>query len=108
MKNNDCFNTFLYRETGIKHTEKGKGCEDNISTAYSEKNGVKVVTLSDGAGSYENAAIGSEMCSRIAAGLIASKFDLIYNLDSETSASYIIKEVRTPLEEEAKKNGNEL
>ena len=102
------FSTVLYKETGIKHIEKGKGCEDNVYTAFSEKNGVKVVTLSDGAGSYENAAIGSEMTSKISAELFANKFDLLFDLDSETASRYIIKEVRTPLEEIAKQSDNDL
>ena len=58
MKDNQYFSTVMYRETGIKHLEKGKGCEDNVYTTYSADSGVKSISLSDGAGSYSNAAVG--------------------------------------------------
>lgn len=108
MKDNQYFSTVMYRETGIKHLEKGKGCEDNVYTAYSADSGVKSISLSDGAGSYSNAAVGSETVSKLSAQLFANKFDLLYALDSETASNYIIKEVRSPLEEMAKLSGNDL
>lgn len=108
MKIKDFFNTVTYRETGVKHLEKGKGCEDNVYKSFSNETGVKVIALSDGAGSYENAAIGSETASRVAAGLIAHKFNLLYDLDSETAASYILREVTIPLRILAEETGKDL
>ena len=69
---------------------------------------MKSISLSDGAGSYSNAAVGSETVSKLSAQLFANKFDLLYALDSETASNYIIKEVRSPLEEMAKLSGNDL
>ena len=106
--NNSLFSSIIYRETGLSHIEKGKGCEDNVFSAFSSTSGVKAVSLSDGAGSYCNAAIGSELTSKISAELFVDKFDLLFDLDSETASKYIIKEIRTPLEEMAKQSGNDL
>lgn len=108
MKEKSIFNTVLYKETGIKHIEKGKGCEDSVFTSFSSESGVKAISLSDGAGSYSNAAIGSYTVSRISAEFLANKFDLLYDLDSETASDYIIKEVKSPLEELAQQSGNDL
>lgn len=108
MVKKSLFSSVLYKETGVRHIDKGKGCEDNVYTAFSDESGVKVVSLSDGAGSYSNAAIGSEIVSEISAELLAKKFDLLFDLDSETAADYIIKEVRSPLEEKARQSGNDL
>ena len=108
MKKIDYLGSIIFRETGIRHEEKKKSCEDNVYTAFSKDTGVKVVTLSDGAGSYKNAAIGSEYASRIAADLIANKFNLLYELDCETTAQYILKEIRNHLGEEAKIRGDEI
>lgn len=108
MREKIFFNTIMYKETGIKHLDKGKGCEDNVYSAFSDASGVKAISLSDGAGSYSNAAIGSETVSKISAELFANKFDLLYDLDNETASNYIIKEVRSPLEEFAQQSGNDL
>lgn len=108
MKNNSHFSAIIYRETGLSHIDKGKECEDNVYSAFSNSSGVKTVSLSDGAGSYKNAGIGSEITAKISAELFANKFDLIYDLDNDTASKYIINEIRTPLEELAKQSGSEL
>lgn len=108
MKNKSYFFSVTHRETGARHIRKGKGCEDNVYTVFSEKTGVKTVALSDGAGSCKNAAIGSAITSEVAAKLLAEKFNMIYSLDSETAAEYITKGIVAPLEQEARKSGNEL
>jgi len=108
MKNNSFFSSITYKETGLSHLNKGKSCEDNVYSSFSEESGVKAVALSDGAGSYSNAAIGSEIASKTSAELFAQKFDLLFELDSETASKYILNEIRTPLEEMSKKSGNDL
>jgi len=108
MAKNNSFSSITYKETGLSHIKKGKGCEDNVYTAFSAESGAKAISLSDGAGSYSNASIGSEIVSKISAELLANKFDLLYDLDSETASNYIIKEVRSPLEDLVHQSGNDL
>lgn len=108
MKNNSLFSAITYKETGLRHIKKGKGCEDNVYYTFSDKSGVKVITLSDGAGSYSNAAIGSELSSRIAGDFIAEKFDLLYDLDRETTGEFILHEILSTLNTLANKSGNDL
>jgi len=91
------FNTVLYKETGVHHIEKGKGCEDNIFRTVCSKTGVTVVTLSDGAGSCKNAAVGSEITSKVAAEQVAHNFDLLYNLSDAEIANFILKKVNLAL-----------
>lgn len=108
MKISNYFSSVLYRETGIRHLEKGKGCEDYVSTAYAPETGVKAVALSDGAGSYKNAAIGSEIVAAVAAKLFAEQFDHLYKLDQETASDYILQEVLQPLKELSHQNHCDL
>ena len=102
------FASVLYRETGRQHLEAGKGCEDAVSSCYAKETGVQAISLSDGAGSYENAALGAELTAKTAAAFLAEKFELLYELDEETAAAFLLKKVRTPLEAEAAKSGKDL
>ena len=90
------------------HIKDGRDCEDNICRSYEVQSGVSVIALSDGAGSYVNAGIGSKIAVKIAADLLAQKFNLFYELDDDTASSYILREVTTALRAEAERKSAEL
>ena len=101
------FKTVLYKETGTRHVERNKNCEDNVFRYISE-NGITSIALSDGAGSYKYAEKGSEITARMAATFMSEKFERLYSLDNETIADYVIREVLIPLREEAEKQGEDI
>ena len=107
MERKTLFKTILYKETGSRHIERNKNCEDNVFRYISE-NGITSIALSDGAGSYKNAEKGSEITARMAATFMAKKFERLYGLDNETIADYVIREVLIPLGEEAEKQGEDI
>ncbi len=104
----DFFHTNLFRETGTSHLRKGRPCEDHVARASSEDHLVKVIALADGAGSYRNAELGARIVSETAAQMIAKKFDVLYALDEETAAQYILQETTAPLRERVRQTGGEL
>jgi serine/threonine protein phosphatase PrpC len=108
MKKKDYFNSVLHKETGERHLAGGKGCEDSVYTSFSKETGVKTISLSDGAGSYSNAAIGSEITSEVSAEVMTKDFELLYGMNDAEAARYIISKVRKPLENKAKLSGNDL
>lgn len=85
MERKTLFKTILYKETGSRHIERNKNCEDNVFRYISE-NGITSIALSDGAGSYKYAEKGSEITARMAATFMAKKFERLYGLDNETIA----------------------
>ena len=105
MENNTAFRSVLFRRTGTMHIKDGKDCEDSVSRNYDAQSGVTAVALSDGAGSYAKAAIGSDITSRCAAELLVQKFDLLYELDDDTVSSYILREVTAALQTAADRDG---
>lgn len=107
MDSNILFKKIIYKETGIGHIEHNKNCEDNVCS-YTAKDGVASISLSDGAGSYRYAEIGSKITSEIAATFMADKFDRLYGLDSDTIADYVLHEVLIPLKDVAKEKNEEL
>lgn len=107
MERKTLFKTVSYKETGTRHIEHNKNCEDNVFR-YIAENGITSIALSDGAGFYKYAEKGSEIASRVAATFMAEKFERLYSLDNETAAGYIIHEVLIPLNEEAEKQGEDI
>lgn len=104
MKKTTLFSTCLHKEIGIMHQLKGKGCEDAVARYVSEETGVTTAVVSDGAGSCEHAAAGSAIVSETASKLMTEKFELIWKLDQETAAEYLIRQLCKPLERAAKEN----
>lgn len=102
MERKNLFKTVLYRETGTRHIDHNKNCEDNVFR-YTSEGGITAVSLSDGAGSYKYAEKGSEITSRVAATFMAEKFERLYSLDKETAADYVIHEVLISIKEESEK-----
>lgn len=101
------FKRIMYRETGLRHIERGKTCEDNVFS-YTAKDGVTSISLSDGAGSYKYAEIGSKISSEIAATFMAEKFNRLYELDKDTITEYILHEVLIHIKEVATEKNVEL
>lgn len=62
-------------QQGVAHKAAGVVCQDK--TVYLERDGIYVMTLSDGAGSRELAHFGAEIITRIAAEVIVTKFKVI-------------------------------
>lgn len=108
MENNTTFRTVLFRKTGAMHIKDGKDCEDSVSRSYETQSGISVVALSDGAGSYAKAGIGSDITARSAAELLAQKFNLLYELDDDTASNYILREITAALRTEAERDGATL
>lgn len=100
------FKTITYKETGIRHIERGKACEDSVFN-YTAKDGVTSIALSDGAGSYKYAELGSKITSEVAAKFMAEKFDRLYELDKDTIVEYIQHEILVPINEAAAEKDEE-
>lgn len=101
------FKSVIYKTVGVRHIERNKPCEDSVFN-YSSKEGVISVSLSDGAGSYKYAAIGSDIVTRTSATFIAEKFNRLYELDSDTIAEYVLHEVLIPIKEAASSKNEEI
>ena len=102
------FDVVTYKEVGSSHLRHGRSCEDNVYSAFSEADGVRVITLSDGAGSYENAERGSEITSRIAAELLAERFEELYSLEADCTAKCILQAVNDSVSREAQSCGKDI
>jgi len=90
------------------HIKDGKDCEDSVSRSYDAQSGVSAIALSDGAGSYAKAGIGSDITAKFATELLAQKFNLLYELDDDTTSSYILREITAALRTEAERDGTAL
>ena len=101
------FKSIIYKTIGVRHKEQNKICEDNVFS-YSSDNGVISVSLSDGAGSYKYASIGSEITTKVSASFLAEKFDRLYKLDNDTIAEYVLHEVLNPIKEIALAKNEEI
>lgn len=102
------FKTVLYRETGLRHIDRGKYCEDNVYRTVCRENGVTVVTLSDGAGSCSNAATGSEITCRVAGEELAQNFDMLYIYHDTKTADYLLGKINLALLERAQSDGEDI
>ena len=75
---------------GQKHKNRGVPCEDySLAT---EKNGVSVVVVSDGAGGkeYTHARFGSKITCETVSELLVNHFDAVYNENREAAIKNII------------------
>jgi serine/threonine protein phosphatase PrpC len=63
---------------GTDHVQSGLPCQDK--TAYANGNGVRVIVLSDGAGSKKNSDLGAEIATKTIAKLVMENFDDYYLL----------------------------
>ena len=61
---------------GTDHVQSGLPCQDK--TAYASKNGVRVIVLSDGAGSKKNSDLGADIATKTIAQLVVDNFDKYY------------------------------
>lgn len=61
---------------GTDHVQSGLPCQDK--TAYASQEGVRVIVLSDGAGSKKNSDLGAEIATKTIAELVAKNFDEYY------------------------------
>ena len=93
---------------GIDHVKSGLPCQDR--TAYAMKNGVRVIVLSDGAGSKKNSDLGADVTTKTAAKMLSERFDeyflLLENepIRGNKLAKEIVKEVYKNLNEVAAQN----
>ena len=93
---------------GIDHVQSGLPCQDK--TAYANKNGVRVIVLSDGAGSKKNSDLGAEVTTNTVAKMMSENFDEYYlMLENEpvrgnVLAKEIVKEVYKNLNDVASEN----
>lgn len=104
MKYKNIFGTCLYKEIGASHRLYGKRCEDSVARAFVKETGVTAVVVSDGAGSCKHADVGSSIVAETAVKLVSEKFELIWKLDEETSAKYMINEICIPINRVACEN----
>jgi len=95
---------------GKDHVQSGLPCQDK--TAYAMKDGVRVVVLSDGAGSKKNSDLGAQVTTETIANLVAENFDEYYvKLENEplkgnVLAKELLKEVYKNLNQTASENDN--
>jgi Serine/threonine protein phosphatase len=99
------FGACVHKETGKKHINVNKECEDSVAKSFCSNNGVISIALSDGAGSYEHSLAGSSIAVEYASKTLSSEFDAIWNMEEEEAAIYIIEKVCLPMERAAKANG---
>lgn len=93
---------------GTDHVKSDLPCQDK--TAYAMKDGVRVIVLSDGAGSKKNSDLGAEVTTKTVAKMLSEKFDEYYlMLENEpvrgnVLAKEIVKEVYKNLNKTASEN----
>lgn len=95
---------------GKDHISSGLPCQDR--TAYMQKNGVRVIVLSDGAGSKKNSDLGAEITTQTVCKMLLDRFDdyflLLENepVRGNKLAREIVKEVYQNLNQKAQEEGN--
>jgi hypothetical protein len=93
---------------GIDHVQSGLPCQDK--TSYESKDGVRVIVLSDGAGSKKNSDLGADVTTKTVAKMISENFDEYFlMLENEPKrgnklARKIVKEVYGNLNDVASQN----
>lgn len=86
----------IAQSTGRSHISSGTVCQDK--TYALERNGVRVITLADGAGSCCMSHFGAETVCKVSAECIASNFDAIYNAPkTEIVVNFIIDTIMANL-----------
>jgi hypothetical protein len=95
---------------GKDHVQSGLPCQDK--TAYGMKNGVRVIALSDGAGSKKNSDLGADIATKTTVELLLENFDeyflLLENepLKGNKLAKIITAEVYKRLNQKATEEAN--
>jgi len=100
----------------IQHSIKGRShirndlpCQDK--TYYIDNNDIKVISLSDGAGSCKHSDRGAEIATKVCGEYISDNFNDIYDdLDNERVGKELFKKIidQIKLEVEEKTEGNEV
>lgn len=82
--------------TGLKHSSINKNGQDRVCDL--EINGVNVIALADGAGSYKHPELGAELVCNVIGKELSSNFDNIYSCDNlEDIISQLCDTIQTPL-----------
>lgn len=99
MKKKSCFKTFSYSTIGTRHEQNGQPCQDSSYALYRKK--VAVAVVSDGAGAYENAEIGSKITAMNALKVMSDDFDEIYDMPEGYAVNHILSTIYAELERTA-------
>lgn len=86
---------------GRAHEKRGITCQDKI--AYGLKNGIRVIALSDGAGSSIYSHIGAEVANKTITDYLFRNFEKIYNSEAEHVAGTVINKVLLAINKEKEK-----
>ena len=76
---------------GKGHEKNGLPCQDSILTM--DKNGVKVIALSDGCGSSPLAEVGSQITVETLAYVLTERFDEVFALSEREIKNLIVDEI---------------
>ena len=92
---------------GKDHVQSNLPCQDK--TAYMQKDGVRVVVLSDGAGSKKNSDLGAEVTTKTVAEMVTKNFDDYFlMLENEpVRANKLAKEITKAVYQNLNKVANE-
>lgn len=85
---------------GKGHIKHDIPCQDAISSK--QRNTFAVVSLADGAGSYEHSRIGAELVTTSICRILEKHFNSLYRIDNEFAANRIFDYLNKKLNEKAK------
>ena len=85
---------------GISHDESEKPCQDR--TYQKSSNGVTVISLADGAGSYDRPEVGAEIAAKFVVDYLCDNFKVIFEKDEKTIAKNILNGIQKELIKKAK------
>ncbi|RTL02244.1 MAG: protein phosphatase 2C domain-containing protein [Proteobacteria bacterium] len=81
--------------TGLKHSSINKNGQDRVYSL--ESNGVLVIALADGAGSYKYPEQGAELVCQVMCNELSSNFEDIYSTNLEDVINLLCNTIQTPL-----------
>lgn len=99
------FGLCIHKQIGFRHEDKGKLCEDFVSSSRSAENGAAAISLSDGAGSCEHAFYGASIASQEASRILARDFEALWQMPDDEAAEYLIREICKPITKTAEAQG---
>jgi len=77
---------------GRSHIKNDLPCQDK--TYFIDNNNIKVISLSDGAGSCKYSDLGAEIATEVCADYVSKNFEIIYNdLDNEKVGKELFKKI---------------
>lgn len=100
------WNVSKYSKVGTRNKESGLKCQDYVH--YYEKGSIQAITLADGTGESDLAAIGAEHSCKTLAELLVEKFDELNKMEKSLVQFNVIVNIQTGLYELSDKYGADI